>query len=246
MLNIAFLIPITSNGSGWNNINESYLKNNLLKSIMDTCSNNKYILTFYFGIDDNEKIYTKNNIKLLFESIKSINTILNYDITIYNNIKKGYLTKMWNILFEKAYKSNLHTYYYQCGDDIFFKDNGWLNLSIQKLKSNKDLGISGPKTLRFIKNNKYSDEHVMTQVLISNTHYKLFGKLFPEELKNWYCDDWLNYIYKKHINKLETHGCVNFSLTGNNRYVPRKDKKIFIQLAEKDIKIVEDYEKILY
>lgn len=244
--NIAFLIPITSHNCYWNSINDSYLVNNLLKSIVNTCSNNK--LTFYLGIDSDEKIYTKENIKTVFNSIKKnsksdseFNCDICFDITTYVGIKKGYLTKMWNILYEKAYKTGLHNYYYQCGDDIYFKDKGWLTLSIDKLKSMNDIGIAGPKTLRKHKKG-YKNEHIMTQVLISNLHYKLFGKLFPEELINWYCDDWLNFIYKDRTGKLNTHGCVNYSLSNNNRYkFSKNDKSKFLKLAEKDIKIVLNY-----
>lgn len=237
MLNIAFLIPITSKNSGWKNIDESYLAKNLLKSIVDTCSN-EHILTFYLGIDNTEKIYTQKNIETLFNSIKNDNDInINFNIEIYKNIKNGHLTKMWNILFKKAYNTELHNYYYQCGDDIFFKNKGWLQLSIDKLKAMKDIGIAGPKTLR-PKKGSY-EEHVMTQVLISNVHYKLFGKLFPEELMNWYCDDWLNYIYKDYKAKLDTHGCINYSLADNRRYkVYKRYKSKFLSLAEQDIKIV--------
>ena len=36
------------------------------------------------------------------------------------NIEKGYVTLMWNKIFEEAYYNNCD-YFYQCGDDISFK-----------------------------------------------------------------------------------------------------------------------------
>ena len=38
----------------------------------------------------------------------------------------------------------------------------------------------------------------------------IFGWFFPEEIKNWYCDDWYNIIYKPyHFFPLTKHVCYN-------------------------------------
>jgi hypothetical protein len=45
-----------------------------------------------------------------------------------------------------------------------------------------------------------------------------FGYYFPEELVNWYCDDWINEVYKerKLFFPLVKHYCENAG--GNPRY----------------------------
>ena len=59
------------------------------------------------------------------------------------DIAKGYVTLMWNKLFDDAYKSGCD-YFYQCGDDMEFKTKGWINDSIKVLKSKNDIGLAGP------------------------------------------------------------------------------------------------------
>jgi hypothetical protein len=77
-------------------------------------------------------------------------------------------------------------YFYQCGDDIIFKTNGWLEKSIESITQHHGIGISGP-----------FNEHtyILTQAFISRKHYDIFGFLFPENIFNWGCDDWLNSVY---------------------------------------------------
>ena len=47
---------------------------------------------------------------------------------------------------------------------------------------------------------------------------ELFGYYFPPEIINWFCDDWINEVYRS-INKffpLENHLCINVG--GTPRY----------------------------
>ena len=47
---------------------------------------------------------------------------------------------------------------------------------------------------------------------------ELFGYYFPPEIKNWFCDDWINEVYRK-LNAfypLQNHKCEN--LGGNPKY----------------------------
>ena len=54
---------------------------------------------------------------------------------------------MWNILYQEALreKNFFIDYFYQCGDDIIFKTNGWVKDCINALKNNDNIGIVGPK-----------------------------------------------------------------------------------------------------
>ena len=119
---------------------------------------------------------------------------------------------MWNKLFKQAYIDNCD-YFYQCGDDIAFKTNGWINDCINVLKSKNDIGLTGP-----INNNS----RILTQAFVSRKHMKIFGWFFPEEIKNWCCDDWYNMVYlPNYLYPLRNHYAENKG--GEPRYVINND-----------------------
>jgi hypothetical protein len=206
-MKIGCIIPATSKNRPWTSVEESYLYTTTLKSFMITYSNkHKYI--FYIGIDTNDPIYdnTENKEKL----IKFCKTMKNIDIEfIYmDGITKGHLTVMWNRLFEKAYKDDCD-YFFQCGDDIEFKTKKWVNECIDTLQKSNNIGVVGP-----INNNA----NILTQSFVSRKHMDLFGYYFPPEIINWYCDDWINNVYRG-INRfypLIHHLCINVG--GTPRY----------------------------
>jgi hypothetical protein len=131
-----------------------------------------------------------------------------------SGITKGHLTVMWNRLFKKAYDDG-YDYFFQCGDDISFKTTGWVNSCIEVLARNKDIGLAGP-----INNNS----RILTQAMVSRKHMEIFGWFFPEEIINWCCDDWYNWVYQpKHFFPLKEHFCSNDG--GNPRYVVNNDPR---------------------
>ena len=136
--------------------------------------------------------------------------MINIDINfVYmDNIPKGHLTVMWNKLFKIAYDDECE-YFFQCGDDIEFKTNGWVEDCISKLQENNNIGLVGP-----VNNNP----RILTQSFVSKKHMELFGYYFPPEIINWFCDDWINEVYRS-INKffpLANHLCINVG--GTPRY----------------------------
>ena len=82
---------------------------------------------------------------------------------------------------------------------------------------NNDIGVSGP-----VNNNP----RILTQSMVSRKHMEIFGYYFPEEIINWFCDDWINEVYKS-INKLffiKEHYCHNaggqprYQINNSNNY----------------------------
>jgi len=239
--NIAFLIPMTSKGNSWEKIEDSFFNKYFINTFKKYFPKNmKY--TFYLGVDWDEKIYTKENlINLLKNNLNNFNYEL--DVTIYKDIRKGFLTRLWNILYHKAYNKKIHNYYYQCGDDIVFYNN-WIYAAISKLKENKDIGISGPLTLKI---NKLIRDDILTQVLLTNKHMEIFGNLFSEKFDNVYCDDWLNYIYiNEYFYPLNNQYFYILNNGGNPRYkiIINSDINIFLKKeVKKDKKKIINYIK---
>ena len=208
-LKIAMLIITTSNKrANWTTIKDSYLYNMTLKTFLLTYDKeHKY--KFYIGIDANDRIF--DNIKQQEEITRFTKAFPNieFEFIVYDNKKvpKGHCTIMWNILFKKAY-DNDYDYFYQCGDDIVFRTKGWINDSIEMLKNNNNIGLTGP-----INNNN----RILTQSFVSRKHMDIFGWYFPEEIKNWCCDDWYNLVYSpNYLYPLNDHYASNNG--GNPRY----------------------------
>ena len=220
-MKIGLLIPSTSNGRNWNNCKDTYLYNITFKSfirstLLEKSNEEEHMHIFYIGIDKNDKVLDtpefKNELNHLILNFKNIEIQYLY----MDGITKGHLTKMWNRLFKQALNDGCD-YFFQCGDDIEFKSKGWMNDCINKLQMNNNIGLTGP-----INNNI----KILTQSFVSRKHYDLFGYYFPEEIINWFCDNWINEVYKG-LNTyfpLYQHLCVNIG--GNPRYTINNDPMI--------------------
>lgn len=221
-MKIALLIPCTSNRRNeWTTIYDSYLHKLSLKTFLLT-QDSEHEYCFYIGFDSDDRIFSKNNEQEKILRYK--NAFKNIDFKFISfDIEKGYLTKMWNVLYNHAYTDG-YEYFYQCGDDIEFTTKGWVNSSIDALMKNNNIGISGP-----INNNA----RILTQVMVSRKHMDIFGFFFPEEIKNWCCDDWYNFVYSPtHFFPLVDHYC------SNNGNEPRYN-------INNDIRFVNNFQKNL-
>jgi len=194
-IKIAFLIPMTSKGTNWGRIEDSYFYQIFWRSLKSSL-NSKFSYRFYLVIDRDDSLFFNEDFKNFTESDLNFNSLI---IKIINySVEKGYLTKLWNIAFKKAYLDGCH-YFYQCGDDIEFFNNNWIQESIYKLNLNNGIGLTGPLDLRrFNLGKDYQpggENFLQTQSFVSRKHMDIFGYFFPEEIRNWFCDDWITKTY---------------------------------------------------
>ena len=223
---IGILIPSTTKGLKCKSYVDAYFYKIFLRSFIKTYDKdfNGKLLTYciYMIIDDDDEIYSnKKNIKKLVSFIALIKNI-NIQFISSKGISKGWVTKMWNKAFKKAYNDGCD-YFYQCGDDIEFLDKGWVNKSIRVLLARKNIGVTGPIDWgRELFKQKYKCEQkfLLTQTFVSRKHMDFFGFYFPEEIKNWYCDDWITYVYasKKKCYPISSYRIHNKG--GDPRYEP--------------------------
>ena len=194
---IGILVPSTTNKRDWNTLEETTLYKVFLKSLLTTYSK-EYQYTLYLVIDNDDKVYSKESeiskLTRFFNIMKNIKLKLIYS----DNIPKGWVTHMWNKAFKIAYEDNCD-YFFQCGDDIFFLDNNWVKESIDILIKNDNIGLTGPLDYDRIASgpNSYpgGNRFIQTQNFVSRKHMEIFKYLFPPEIKNWYCDDWITKVY---------------------------------------------------
>lgn len=205
-MKIGLLVPCTSKGREWKTMRDTYLFHYTLKTFLATRSpEHQYVL--YLGYDADDRIFSKKEEQdylRVFDKWITIRFVPLHE-------PPGYLTKMWNRLFRMAYDEGCD-YFFQCGDDIFFRSQGWINDCIQVLQTNGNVGLTGPDN----KNGR-----ILTQAFVSRKHMEIFGSFFPETIVNWGCDDWYNWVYEGHLFPLKDHLCTNEG--GDPRYVINHD-----------------------
>lgn len=203
---IGIIIPTTSKGKSWTTVEETYLWTHTIQSFLNT-TNEYHYFVFYIGIDTDDPLWSKQENHIKLQNIKQNRKNIDFKFFLMKDIPKGYLTKMWNKLFRIAYNDNCN-YFLQCGDDIVFHTKNWITDCIRMLLLHKNFGVTAP----LCNNNR-----ILTQSFVSRKHLEIFGCFFPEEIINWFCDDWINNVYQPNFYyPLFNHFCENCG--GNPRY----------------------------
>lgn len=244
MTKIGLIIPSTTKGLNCKTYKDSPLFKIFLRSFYKTY-NNDLEYKLYLVIDHDDDIYSQEKEKKGLESF--INLIKNVEIQIIpSNIEKGWVTKMWNLAFKMAYDDDCD-YFYQCGDDIEFMDKDWTKDCINILKSHNDEGVTGPidygRHMWALENNK-KQKFLLTQTFVSRKHMEIFGFYFPKEIKNWFCDDWMTYVY---ATKNKAWICKKRIINkgGSPRYEPVGKGKDFQRMTLVCRNLIEKYNRLL-
>jgi hypothetical protein len=206
---------------------ETYLYKLTIKTFL-IHQDKEHEYVFYLGVDDDDAIFNNPKEQGALLNLKRVFKNIDFRFIVLNE-QKGYLTKMWNKIFKEAYNDGCD-YFYQCGDDIEFKTDGWVNDCINTLIQNHNIGLTGP-----MNNNNY----ILTQAFVSRIHMDIFGFFFPENIINWGCDDWYNHVYSPYyIYPLKNHLCNN--LGGTPRYVINYNPKFMKNYKENVDKLRND------
>ena len=168
---------------------------------------------------------------------------INIQFISSKGISKGWVTEMWNKSFKKAYNYGCD-YFYQCGDDIEFLDKEWVIKCIKVMERHKNTGITGPIDWGREQHKMITGagKFILTQTFVSRKHMDNFGFYFPEEIKNWFCDDWITYVY---ISKNKYWPIQKRILNkgGDPRYTPEGKGEEFKPMTQKCIKLINKYNK---
>ena len=212
-MKVAFLVPSTTNKRDWKCIEETYLFQ-ILFTGLERYHPNGIDITVYVGYNDDDKIYSNDNERLKCNAI-----FMNFNIVWIpmTNDTKGKPTWIWNRLGEQAIEDGFE-YFKVLGDDIQIpKDRGWLGYFVNKLKKNDNIGFSSG----FSNNNQ-----IPTQFLVHKNHIKIFGFIYPNEIPNWGCDNWMFEVYPekyrgwyKQIDLPNMGGEPRYEIQFNPRYV---------------------------
>lgn len=226
-LKVALIIPSTSNQRVWSSPKDSLLYQTILS--FKATTNNKFEYKIFVGYDVDDTFYN-NTANISFYENQGLHIEF-----IRLDTEKGHVTKMWNILAMRAYNDGFD-YLYACGDDILFNKMGWVDSCIETLLKNNNIGLTGPLTIN-------GNNRILTQCFVHRTHIDIFTFFYPEEIKNWYCDNWINDVYGENMTfKLPTdrYTCTNSG--GSERYVVVHASKLCHQLVAKYIILLDKYQ----
>lgn len=206
---VGLIIPTTSHKRTWNTWTDSLLYTTVQSFVNSVHpSEHIYTCTLFVGFDHDDPFYNNSKTRKKFK--KFVKTHGHTLVFIrFPPMKKGFCTRMWNILFKVAFDHGCE-YVYQCGDDIEWKTVGWITDCIDVLVKHDNIGVAGP-----INNNN----RILTQTFVhTKTHFRIFRCYFSEKLMNWCCDDWINLVYSpSYLYKLTKHYCANIG--GDPRYI---------------------------
>ena len=167
MIPIAFIVPATTNQREWTDVMETDLYMFLCQSLEINPPQGVQI-TLLIGYDYNDKIYS------VFENRQKFNALF---------------TKFKNSLGDIAINQGFEWIKALGSDIVTPKDLGWVCKMINDLKKSHRIGISA--------GDSGNPELPMTQFLIHKTHIQTFGFIFPKEIENWGCDNWIQEVYPK-------------------------------------------------
>ena len=202
-MKVAFLIPATTNNRDeWKEAQDTYLWKILCESLDKYTPDHE--IKLFIGYDDDDRIYSVAEERLKFRA-----KFMNYKIEWFPQFhKKGKVTMIWNSLAYEALKQE-YDYMKVLGDDIRMpNDKGWLGCMINKLKKNQNIGFSAGWS---------NNDQIPTQFLIHKNHINIFDFVYPNEIPNWGCDNWMYDVYpEKYRNWLKSYPLLNVG--GQPRY----------------------------
>lgn len=237
---IGLLITVCSRNQNYVTLGHSDLFRWLIPSFFETHEPNKFNYRFFIGYDDDDEFYIKNLEKLKLRLGKF------GFVTELKGCQKN-PCKAWNQLLTKYIDHA--DYFYQIGSDIKLISKGWSSYFVSQLKKNKNVGITGgvdkPYWYARILQNQNG---IIENGFFSKTHYKIFNRVFNENFKTWFSDDYLTRIYMLNnccylspnilFRNMNRVGQVEYQ----DRYTPdNKIKDKWLEIANKDAKLIFNF-----
>ena len=184
---IGLLITLCSRNQKYVTLGHADIFRWLLPSFFETYEPNKFNYKFFIGYDDDDEFYIKHH-NYIKKRLGNTCTITKLEGCQKNPCKA------WNILLQK--NIDKADYFYQIGSDISLLSNNWTSFFVSTLKKNNNIGIAGGVDKGYWYARVLANQNgIIENAFFHKTHYKIFGILFNEKLKNWFSDDYITRIY---------------------------------------------------
>jgi hypothetical protein len=212
--NVVFLIPSSSKNCDYKNVNDCLLINTFFESIK------QFDITpykFIVGIDDDDEFYLKE--------IENIKAILpnNFYYHFLNNYDKSYCCIV-NQIANIAINNYDAEFLYLVADDLIIYTLEYIDVFVDYIKNNNNLGLGQPVDKSNIQfkhmDPSLKDVGICTHPFVHVNHVKYLGYFIPPQIKNWFCDNWITYIYRTLGKIIITNKFVIENKIFNKRYEP--------------------------
>ena len=216
-LDTAFLVPSTTRNRDWTCLEDTYLYRTLFGSMDHYCPD--VPISVYVGYDEDDPIYSKQE-----ERLKANAVFMKFDIIwVPFPPDPGNVVAVWNGLFKIA-MGNGFNWFKILGDDIRMpNDRCWLRSFQNKIKKNNYIGWAAGFS---------GNTDIATQFLIHRTHWEIFEFVFPSQIKNYYCDDWLYNVYSENY-RYWNRSMPLLNTGGQPRYVPNDHAQLCKMLVKR-------------
>jgi hypothetical protein len=198
--NVVFIIPTTSRYREYKNISDIPLINTLYPSLknLDIA---KY--TFVVGMDDNDAFFNEN--------VDELKAALpdNFHFHFFNNFDKNYVCIV-NQLGKIAIEKYNADYIYVFADDLTIYTLDFVDDFIQYFKNNDYIALGHGVDANNLP--------LCTHPFIHRKHIEYLGYLYPSEIQNIYCDDWVHQLYTKLNHVIKTDKPVFSNKPDSPRY----------------------------
>ena len=213
----AFLVPSTTRNTDWISIEDTHLHNTLLRTL------DKHPppvpISVFVGYDGDDPIYSQEEERMKLNAI-----YMNFNIIwIPFQPDPGNVVAVWNGLMKVAMKHGFQ-WFKILGDDIRFpNDSSWLRVFQKAIVKQNYIGWAAGWS---------NNDNIATQFLIHRTHWEIYEFVFPPQIKNFFCDDFLNEIYPPQY-KTWRKDYPLLNCGGAPRYNPRNDRKLCDALVKR-------------
>ena len=180
-MKIAVLVPLCSRNQPWTELNDCYWVRDTYPALLRSADRSD--IEVYLGIDEDDAFFQK-----------------------YRDQLEGHVVDLrgcqhapawaWNQLLDAAIADG-HEYFFQMGDDVVFVTYGWTRIFLEALQAQGNKGIVGPCHFANYEGRlREGKRPVLENAFFHKTHYDIFGYLYPPEIRNYYCDDWITEVYR--------------------------------------------------
>jgi len=221
----AFLVPSTTRHRDWETIEDTCLYDTLLRTL------DKHTppvdISVYIGYDRDDEIYSKEEERLKVNAI-----FMKFKIVwIEFEPDPGNVVAVWNGLMKVALSHGFN-WFKILGDDIRMpNDPSWLRVLQKAIVKNNYVGWGAGYS---------NNDNIATQFLIHRTHWEIFEFVFPPQIKNYFCDDWMNEVYPEKY-KIWRKDYPLLNTGGLPRYIPRNDRKLCDMLVRRHKKEIPEF-----
>ena len=184
---VAVVVCLTAKNTKQMPLAEMAVAQLLVPSFGRTVEVSTYEYVLYFGVDDDDPVWTLPQSVSFLSSIGTAAGAQRVVVKFFRN-RKHHIPM--NEILKVAYDDGCD-YFVRVNDDTEFVTDGWTTPGIQALAAfdPPNVGVVGPTCHE-------GNAAILTHDMTHRTHLDIFdGVYYADEFDNWWLDDWISHVY---------------------------------------------------